>query len=125
MGYWIFMTCMCLLVPGILIAFGSVTRKHPPKEINYLYGYRTARSTKNQNTWEFANKLWGRLSVRWGIIMLVISVVTMLAVIWQSEQIVSTVGTILVTLQLIPVLGIIPVVERALRKNFDKDGNRK
>ena len=97
MGFWIFMTCMCLLVPGILIAFGSITKDHPPKKINPLYGYRTTMSTKNQDTWEFANRLWGKLSFRWGIIMLIISAIAMLAVIWQSENIVSIVGSVVVT----------------------------
>lgn len=125
MGYWIFMTAMCLLIPGILIAIGSVARHSAPKKINPVYGYRTSMSTKNKDTWEFANRHFGRLSWKWGWITLVISCVPMLAVIFASENVVSIVGTVVVTLQLIPILGMIPVVERALKREFDKDGSRR
>ncbi|MBQ7800843.1 MAG: SdpI family protein [Oscillospiraceae bacterium] len=125
MGYWIFMTCMCLLVPGILIAVGSVFRNKVPKDINPIYGYRTAMSMKNKDTWEFANICFGKLAWKWGLIMLVLSFIPMLAVIFASEAVVSTVGSILVALQLIPLLGMIPVVERALKKEFNQNGTRR
>lgn len=125
MGYWIFMTCMCLLVPGILLAFAGVSKNKAPKDINPIYGYRTAMSMKNRDTWEFANTYWGKLAWKWGWIMLIISAIAMLAVIWAGEDTVSIVGTVLVILQLIPVLGTIPVVENALKKEFDKDGHRR
>ena len=125
MGYWIFMTCICLLVPGILIAIGSVSRNKAPKDINPIYGYRTAMSMKNKDTWEFANKYFGRLAWKWGTIMLIASFLPMLALFFASEEVVSIVGSVLVTLQLIPLLGTIPIVERALKKEFDKDGIRR
>ena len=125
MGYWIFMTCICLLVPGILIAIGSVSRNKAPKDINPIYGYRTAMSMKSKDTWEFANKYFGRLAWKWGTIMLIASFLPMLALFFASEEVVSIVGSVLVTLQLIPLLGTIPIVERALKKEFDKDGIRR
>lgn len=125
MGHWIFMTFMCLLIPGILIGFGSVSKDKAPKDINPIYGYRTTMSMKNKDTWEFANTYWGRLAWKWGWIMLVITLMSMLAVIWTGGEVVYTVGSIIATLQLIPLLGTIPVVERALKKEFDKDGNRR
>lgn len=125
MGYWIFMTAMCLLIPGILVGFGSIIKDKAPKDINPIYGYRTAMSMKNADTWEFANKYWGKLAWKWGMIMLIISLIIMLAVIFAGEDVVSILGSVLVMLQLIPVLGTIPVVEKALRKEFDNDGNRR
>ncbi|MBP3674744.1 MAG: SdpI family protein [Oscillospiraceae bacterium] len=125
MGYWIFMTCMCLLIPGILIAIGSVARNNAPKDINPIYGYRTTRSMKNKDTWEFANTYFGKLAWKWGLIMLIVTFIPMLAAIWAGEEMVSIVGGVVVTLQLIPLLGMIPVVESALKKEFDKDGNRR
>ena len=125
MGYWIFMTAMCLLVPGILIGFGSVCKDQAPKDINPIYGYRTAMSMKNKDTWEFANTLWGKLAWKWGLILLALTLIAMLAVIWAGEEVVGIVCSVTVTLQLIPVLATIPVVERALKKEFDKDGNRR
>lgn len=119
------MTLMCLLIPGILVAIGSVFRNKAPKDINPIYGYRTAMSMKNKDTWEFANIRFGRLAWKCGWIMLAVSFIPMLAVIFASEKVVGIVSSILVTLQLIPLLGMIPVVEKALKKEFDKDGNRR
>lgn len=124
MGYWIFMTCTCLLIPGILIGFGSISRNKAPKNINLIYGYRTTMSMKNKDTWEFANTLWGKLAWKWGWIMLFVSLIPMLAVFFAGEEVVSIVGTVVVMLQPIPVLATIPVVERALKKEFNKDGSR-
>ena len=48
MAFWLFLTAMDLLIPAIMVGFGRRFLKHPPKTINALYGYRTARSMKNQ-----------------------------------------------------------------------------
>lgn len=125
MGYWIFMTAMCLLIPGILMGFGSVCRNKAPENINLLYGYRTSMSMKNQDTWEFANKLWGKLAWKWGLITLIVSLIPMLAVFFAGEDTVSIVGSVIVVLQLIPLLATIPVVERALKHEFDPDGRQR
>ena len=49
----------------------------------------------------------------------------MLLLLGQSEEIVSTAGCVLMFLQLIPVIAVIPHTEKAMRRVFDKDGNRK
>lgn len=125
MGYWLFMTLMCLLIPGILIGFGSIFVKNAPGSINSLYGYRTSMSMKNKDTWEFANTLWGKLAVKLGLAMLVISLIVMLAVLFAGEAAVSLAGTVLMVLQLIPIIATIPIVEKALNREFDKYGNRR
>ena len=38
---------------------GLLFRK-TPKEINYVYGYRTKRSMMNEETWRFANQYFGK-----------------------------------------------------------------
>jgi len=42
------------MIPVIMIGVGYMMYKHPPKSINAIYGYRTARSMKNDETWKFA-----------------------------------------------------------------------
>ena len=125
MGFWIFMLLMVLLIPGILISFGGVFRKNVPVSANALFGYRTAMSMKIRDTWEFANRLFGKLAYRVGMCMVVLSAIAMVPFLWHSEDTVGMVGTVIMTVQLIPIIGIIPVVERALKKEFDKDGNRR
>ena len=52
MGFWIFMFMTTLLIPVMMIVFGLIFLKNPPKEINWAYGYRTSMSMKNQETWD-------------------------------------------------------------------------
>ena len=125
MGYWITMLLVDLLTPAILLGFGILLQKHPPKEINDVYGYRTRMSTKNMDTWIFANTYCGRIWQRCGFVMLPVSLVVMLFVMGKNENIVSNVGGILCFLQLLPLFGTIFYTERALKKHFDANGNRK
>ncbi|RSD29009.1 SdpI family protein [Mesobacillus subterraneus] len=58
-----------IFIPGIILFL------FPPKEINYIYGYRTPRSMRNKENWEKANKYSSRLMIIFGLIIVVISLV--------------------------------------------------
>ncbi len=124
MGFWFFMLMMALLTPVLMLGFGNWALKGGPNEINGLLGYRTPMSMKNEDTWRFAHKMMGEVWLRWGAMMLPVSAAIMLMVIGKEMDIVAMVGGALAMLQLIPLVGSIVPVERALRKTFDKDGNR-
>lgn len=124
MGFWIFMLICNLFMPAIMIIMGNVFVKNPPKTINSVYGYRTAMSTKNQETWDFAHHYCGKLWTKTGWILLPVSVLVMLPVIGKSEDIIGTAGGVLMIVQCIVLIGSIFPVEHALMKQFDKDGNR-
>lgn len=125
MGFWIFMTVSNLLMPALMILVGWIFLKHPPQTINWVYGYRTPMSTKNQETWDFAHQYCGRLWWRIGWIMLVPSVLVMLPLIGKGEKVIGTVGGIAMTIECVVVLAAIIPVEHALKKEFDKNGNRR
>lgn len=125
MGFWVFMLISDLLIPVAMIGFGRVFLKHPPKEINGIYGYRTAMSMKNKETWEFAHKYCGKLWYICGLALLPVTIAALLPVMGKSEDAVGMVGGILCVIQTIPLIGSIFPTERALRKTFDKQGNRK
>lgn len=48
MMFWIYMLVCSLLIPLIILGVGALLAKHPPKQINWAYGYRTRRSTKTK-----------------------------------------------------------------------------
>lgn len=125
MAFWIFMLFTGLLFPGIMLVMGRVFTKSAPKEINCFYGYRTNMSMKNKDTWEFAHKFLGKLWFRLGWLLLPVTVIPMLFVMGKSEDTIGTVGTIVSFVDLALLMAPIIPTERALRKNFDKDGNRK
>ena len=56
MVFWIYMLVMALLVPSAMIGFGWLFMRRTPKTIQSLFGYRTAMSMKNKDTWEFAHQ---------------------------------------------------------------------
>ena len=62
-----------LLLPLIMVIAGYFMYKHSPKDINGIIGYRTKLSMKNQETWDFAQKFCGKLWLKIGGIMLLLS----------------------------------------------------
>lgn len=124
MGFWIFMMLMALLIPGCMIFFGRRFTENPPEDIGFLYGYRTYRSTKNRDTWQFAHKYFGKIWYRCGLWTLPLSLIPMLFFIGKGEDAIGIAGSVILGIQMIPLILPIILTEIALRKHFDKDGNR-
>lgn len=122
---WVFMLTCNLIIPVVMILFGQMFEKAPPKEPNWTFGYRTKRSMKSRDAWGFAQQYFGKLWQKMGRALLPLAVVgqalTLLCPDVQSMcnwSLVPTVAeAVVMTATLIP-------VERALKRNFDKDGNR-
>ena len=125
MGFWVYMLISALLIPLIMIIFGRYFSKKAPKDINYIFGYRTAMSMKNEETWEFAHKHFGKTWFAAGMILLAATVVVMLALLGQDKDTVGYAGTVIMFVQTALLIILIIPTESALKKNFDKDGNRK
>ncbi len=125
MGFWLFMLVMDLLFPATMIGIGKSFQKAAPKDINSIYGYRTAMSMKNRDTWEFAHRHCGRLWFRLGLILLPVNLIPMLLVIWESRELVNIVGSVLCAIDTVIIIATIFPTEAALKKTFDQDGNRR
>lgn len=125
MWFWIFMFVCIIVVPVMMYILGKVFVNHPPKDINGVYGYRTTRSMKNQETWDFAHEFCGRLWVKLGKLLVFVSIVPMFFVIGKSDNVIGVMGLIISGFQLVVMLGSIVPTERALKGKFDKDGNRR
>ena len=125
MGFWIFMFIMVLLIPLTMIFFGWLLFRKTPKEINYVYGYRTKRSMMNEETWRFANQYFGKVWYLCGLISVPLSVIATALVFGKGTETVGMIGGIITMLQMIPLVGAIISTESALKKNFDENGRRK
>ena len=119
------MLSMFMLLPIAMVVFGILFRKEFPKNINYVFGYRTRRSMKNEETWRFAHQYIGKIWIIMGPILLVASVLAMIRVIGQSEETIGYLGSTIVILQIIPLVGTIVPTEWALKRNFDEFGRRR
>lgn len=122
MMFWIYMLVCSLLIPLILLGAGALLAKHPPKQINWAYGYRTRRSTKSKETWRFAQAYAGRLWMRLSWPMLAASLAVMGCLYGGPVDTISLWAGILVGVQTLAVVLTILPVERALKRNFDALG---
>lgn len=124
MQNWLIMLGIDILIPLLMMVFGWLLEYKTPIK-NAIYGYRTSMSMKNNDTWKFANRYCGKLWIKCGFILLFISIILMLLVIKVSSDTVDIMATIMCLIQLIPLVGTIYPVEKALKNNFDEKGNRK
>lgn len=117
------MTANCMLVPVLMIVTGYVFVKHPPGDINGFYGYRTSMSRKNRQTWEFAHYYCGKLWWKAGWIMCFLTLFIVLPVMGKGDDAVGLAAGIWTCLECAMMVATIGIVEWALKKKFDRNGN--
>lgn len=106
-----------LLLGPLLLIIMLVVKRNPPKKINKLYGYRTRRSMKNQNTWDESNQFSTELMIKSAILTIFFQIIAYLIFDFQVAYISS------IIFLLVALIITIPLTERHLKKLFDKDGN--
>ncbi|MDY3121698.1 SdpI family protein [Suipraeoptans intestinalis] len=124
MGFWIFMFVATLLIPLALLWNWYICPKFKFKEINGTSGYRTARSMKNQDTWEFAQKKCSQNSLRMFFPTFLLSVGIMPFCMGKQMGEIGWIGFGITMAQMMSFGVIICLTESALKKNFDKDGRK-
>jgi len=102
----------------IFLVIGLIFKAFPPKKINFIYGYRTNFSMKNQDIWKEAQKYSANSFIVLGFIYVVLGFVfsQFLNNISEGYQII-----IFLTGAVIMLI----VDEVHLRKVFNKDGSKK
>lgn len=126
--YLISMAFAVFTVIAFIVA-GIVLIRHADMEINETFGYRTPRSTKNKETWRFANIYSGKVFIIGGVIGLAMIIAA--AVIMKSMGVTKLAWLVGVILELVIVFTVIPInmvsTEKQLIKRFDdkEDNNDK
>jgi Predicted integral membrane protein len=123
MGFWIFMLVNNLVLPVLMLVFGRVFQTKPPAEINSFYGYRTRMSSLNQDTWEYAHLYFGKLWLRLGFGMLLLTGISMLSLYGKDHKTVGTAGGAVALVQILLLLLSVGLTERKLREKFDAQGH--
>ena len=122
---FIFSLVVSLLIPGTLIVLGLVWGKHAPKKVDYVMGYKTTLSQKNDNTWNFAQKYWAKQCLYFGLPLPIPSVLVLFLYRNSGNDTLGNVLLVIVGVQVVAfVLTIIPT-ETALHKHFDENGKKK
>ena len=82
-------------------------------------------SMKNKETWEFAHRYCGKLWIVLGLALMPLSLISLLFVLNKEISMIAAVGTVVCFIQIIPMLCSLIPTEIALRKRFDKNGNKR
>ena len=125
MPFWWWMFICNITVPVIMAVAGLLMWARCPKEINSFFGYRTARSMKNMDTWKFAHKYAGTVCFLAGLIAIVPTIVAQLPFYRSPDNVVGTVSVVIITVQCTILILPIILTETALKKTFNDDGTRK
>jgi len=108
-----------LVLGPLMLVMSLIFKFFPPKKINNLYGYRTTRSMKSQETWDMGNIYCFNLMVLASVATIFLQSILILTLSKGNSMMIS----VLVMVSLL--VGTIPLTERHLKKHFDDDGKRK
>ena len=109
------------ICPLIFLVVGIVFWMYPPKKINGLYGYRTTRSCKSQEAWDFAQRYSAKLITMFGLAALIVAAAAHLfrnSLCVNSDYLMLYDVCITLLLPIIVVLSPIVLTELELRKRF-------
>lgn len=115
-----------MFLPLTMFAMGLIIWRTRPEYCS-LFAYHTTWAEKSEESWKFAQDFFGRLcTIVYAIMSAITLIVGLIPVIARLDE---TWGTIINGfvgfVDLIPLFVIIFIVEGKLKKNFDKNGNRK
>lgn len=106
-----------LLLSGLtFIIAGGIMYFFPPKKVNSLYGYRTARSMKNQKNWDFAQTYGAKALCVLGLVFILISFTRTLLPFDNDQH--ALFGMFLL---IIGVVVMFLISEKAIKKNEEKN----
>jgi uncharacterized membrane protein len=111
------------LIGAIFLIVGLISARFPPKKINPLYGYKSASSMKNQETWDEANRFSSRYMIKSGWVLLVIGL--LIALVFNTGVIPANLENLLRPMLLIGLaigsaVVLIVATEKHLSKTFDQ-----
>lgn len=98
----------------LFVLVGMIMTKFPPKKINYLYGYRTKSSMKNQESWDFAQKFSSFKMIQYGLFL---SFSCVLAFITNFNNFINMLLGLGLLILLVVMLFL--TTEKALKSKFD------
>ena len=112
---------MTLAIPLVMVVSGLWMFKKPPRKMNWALGYRTERSMKSQQAWDFAQTYCGRFLFLSGLPVMFASTLLFFALPFPKVWLCLA----LTCWQLVMLaLSIVPT-EKELKKQFDENGNRR
>ncbi|MBY8963335.1 SdpI family protein [Flavobacterium sp. D11R37] len=108
-----FISNTAFLVGVILLASALLMILFSPRGINYLYGYRTSRSMKSQQAWDFAQRC-SSVKMLWvSMVLLITGIINVLFI--ENQEFIVISG---VALLILGAVYIFYATEKALKTKF-------
>ena len=123
MAFRVILAFALLLTPGIMVISGRIMTDHPPKTINGAYGYRTAMSMMNQDTWDYAQAACAKRWRRWGRVLALITLIVLFFALRRPTF--ADVLGIYTAFETVYLLASVAATEMDLRRTFDEKGERR
>ena len=115
---FIFSLIMLLLFPITMVGFGAQWKNNPPKTINKAFGYRTSRSMKSQEAWDFAHKYIAKTWLYTGMPSGIIPIGILIGFRNSNEDVLGGILSVSIVIQLIGLMFAIIPTEIALKRRF-------
>ncbi len=117
MAFWIFMFIITLLIPLTLLFMWYACPKF--KNINGTSGYRSPRSKKSQEAWDFAQKYCSKISLMMFLPTILLPICVMPFFVNQPIDMIGWGGFIITMLQMISFVVIVFLTEKALKNKYE------
>ena len=114
-----------LIIPAAMLVLGIFLGNKPPKWGNRFIGYRTKRSKKTEATWEFSQKIFAKVSVNVGFILLLGGLIVTAVGMHLNVEMQRLLGWGTLIAYLVGLFYSFIKVENALNLHFDKNGKMK
>jgi uncharacterized membrane protein len=82
----------------VFVLAGFLMMKFPPKKINPLYGYRTARSMKSTEAWNYAQRVSARRMLLCGLAGMLIFIIISVLKFDEGIHGISMIATLVITI---------------------------
>jgi uncharacterized membrane protein len=104
---------MPFLLGIVFTSIALIMVKFPPKKINQLYGYRTPRSMKNQESWDFTQQYSSIKMIKGGLFLFFFSFLKIVIPFSESVELILGFGSLLLV-----IIYFIVSTEKAIKKKF-------
>lgn len=113
---------IALIIPVMMLIYGTIFTNHPPKNRQALFGFRTPRSMKSQKNWLMAQKEMGKLWTRIGLVEIILVFMLELFFTKTGDPVLIVYGSLgLMVVQVIPLISSYIIIERKLKNADNKE----
>ena len=126
MGLIRLLFCLAVLAgPVMMLVFGRMYRKNPPKEANYSVGYRFWWGMASLESWTFTQNLAGKIFPVVGSVLTGIAAVICILLLFLNPMAMAWTAVITMVAELAAIGGSCIFINVKVMKTFDKEGYRR